>query len=61
MESESAQGSRGRGPDTPGPAVWTLQETRDVPLSRRRDLVGLLHSLATTLEFLQNAHSQVLP
>lgn len=53
MESESAQGSRGRGPDTPGPAVWTLQETRD--------LVGLLHSLATTLEFLQNAHSQVLP
>lgn len=67
-EPEVSWGAWGRGAparggdDTPGPEVRKLQETRDTPLcGGGRDLVDLLHSLAKTLKFLQNAHVQALP
>lgn len=61
LGSLGAGGLARGGDDTPGPEVWKLRETRDTPLSGGRDLVDLLHSLATTLKFLQNAHIQALP
>lgn len=66
MGAEVSSGSLGAGgpargeDDTPGPEVWKLQETRDTSLSGGWDLVDLLHSLAMTLRFLQNARIQAL-